>query len=153
MQYVIAVGVPCLVYWLVPKLAGDDARAKRWLVVAGLLFFMSFWIPSPLIEGQKTEFMTHFVGGGLFTGFVWLYIATVQGWLERAWWFGAAGLFALVSALGVLNELFEVSAYMLFGWPATVTDTSWDLVANTLGAALFYGVFLVVRAYVGSHRR
>lgn len=152
MQYVIAIGVPCLVYLLVPRLVGVDTRAKRWLIVAGLLFFISYWLPSPLIQGRQTEFMTHFVGGGVFTGFVWLYIATVQKWLAKPWWFGAATLFALVSSLGVLNELFEVSTYMLFGWPSTVADTSWDLVANTLGAALFYLCFLLVRAY-GEHRR
>lgn len=144
MQYVIAIGVPCLVYWLVPRLVGERREAKRWLLIAGVLFFASYWLPSPLIEGQQTEFVTHLVGGGLFTGFVWLYIAIVQGWLAKPWWFGAASLFALVCTLGVLNELFEVSTHVLFGWPASITDTSWDLVANTLGAALFYLGFLAV---------
>lgn len=138
----VAIGVPALVYFIVPKLL-KAGRAWRWLLlVACFIMFVSWFLPSPLVDGQATQFMTHFVGGGIFTGLLWLYVKLVKDWHER-WWVEAASLFALVSALGVFNELFEVVLY-IFGHMQNISDTSWDLVANTLGASAFYTVYLAV---------
>ena len=99
---------------------------------ACVLFFVSWYIPSPLIYGQDTSFTTHFLGGGIFTGFLWLYIKLNFKW-SATWFIEAGSLFALVSSLGVLNELFEFTTNMLGLTHILLTDTSWDLVANTLG--------------------
>lgn len=91
---------------------------------------------------MQTEFVTHFVGGGVFTGLLWLYIKLVKRW-RAAWWIEAVSLYALVSSLGVLNELFEFGLYHLELMPNGIFDTSWDLVANTSGALfVFAGYFL-----------
>jgi hypothetical protein len=105
--------------------------------MACAIFMVSWLLPSPLIDGKQTEFMTHFVGGGIFSGMVWLYILLSRK-LKLPWYFELATLYALVSSLGVLNELFEVVLYKLDLMPNGITDTSWDLVANTSGALLFY---------------
>lgn len=136
---VVSIGVPLLVYFLVPKLLKAD-KAWRWLLfIACFMMFVSWFLPSPLVDGQETQFSTHFIGGGIFTGLLWLYIKLVKKWDER-WWVEAASLFALVSALGVFNELFEVVLY-IFGHMQNISDTSWDLVANTLGAMTFFVVY------------
>lgn len=136
---VVTIGVPVLVYLVVPKLLKAD-RAWRWLLLAAcFIMFISWFLPSPLVCGQETQFTTHFVGGGIFTGLLWLYIKLVKKWNER-WWVEAASLFALVSALGVFNELFEVGLH-IFGHMQNISDTSWDLVANTLGAMTFFVVY------------
>lgn len=141
--FIVSVGVPLLVYFLVPKLL-DAHKDWNWLLLAAcLVFFISWYLPSPLIDGKQTQFMTHFVGGGVFTGLLWLYIKLVKQW-RAAWWLEAASLFALVSTLGVANELFEFVLFKLGHMPLGISDTSYDLVANTLGAAVlfaFYSIF------------
>lgn len=89
--------------------------------------------------------MKHFVGGGIFTGFLWLYLIRRQGWnfsILLEW----ASLYALVCALGVAVELAELAGTksgVLDTGPFDVdtTDTSWDLLANTLGALTFWVVY------------
>jgi len=108
------------------------------------VFFLSWYLPSPLIDGKQTQFMTHFVGGGIFTGLLWLYIKLVKKW-RAVWWVEAASLFALVSTLGVANELFEFVLFKLGHMPLGISDTSYDLVANTLGALSLYLVYVVAR--------
>lgn len=136
----VVIGVPLLVYVLVPKIIGAS-KAWRWLLfVACVVMSLSWFLPSPLVDGRETQFMTHFVGGGVFTGLLWLYIKLVKQW-RASWWVEAASLFALVSALGVVNELFEIVLYVTGGMQQ-LGDTSWDLLANTLGAAFFYVVYV-----------
>ena len=96
--------------------------------------FISWYLPSPLIDGQDTSFTTHFVGGGLFTGLFWAYLVSSMKW--RAHWLVMAfSVFALVSALGCINELAEL--FMVKAGLASIKldDTNWDILANTLGAA------------------
>lgn len=92
---------------------------------------------------MQTEFVTHFIGGGIFTGLLWLYIKLVKKW-KSSWWLEAASLFALVSSLGALNELFEFVLYRLDLMPNGIFDTSWDLVANTSGAVLVFLAYKLV---------
>ncbi len=140
---ILSVIVPVLVYLVVPMLLKADKQWKWLLLVACFVFFISWYIPSPMIEGDQTEFMTHFVGGGIFTGLLWLYIKLVKNWNKR-WYIEVASLFALVSALGVVNELFELTLYVTGFMPQGIVDTSWDLLANTLGAMT---VFITYIAY------
>jgi len=112
-----------------------DEKKYRWLLYfACLLFFISWYLPSPLIEGRDTSFTTHFVGGGLFTGLLWIYLVLATRW--RAHWLVMVfSLFALVSALGCVNELAELCMVKVGVARITLDDTNWDILANTLGAA------------------
>lgn len=90
---------------------------------------------------MRTQFFTHFVGGGIFSGFLGAYIVRAKNLHITQWWHEAGMLFALVSSLGVVNELFELFLYLTGRMPFGIADTSWDFLANTLGALCFYGVY------------
>lgn len=150
---IVSVVVPILLFFLVPvlvkKLGGNDKKHLAWLGAACILFFVSWYLPSPLIDGQDTSFTTHFVGGGVFTGLLWYYLKQSLRW--KTWWLTEAfSLFALVSALGVANELFEIILYKAHVM-RTIADTSWDLLANTFGALTVYAVYAVI-SYGCRHR-
>jgi hypothetical protein len=137
--------LPIIIYAVVRKL---DAKYRiggnrALLLAACVLFGVSIFLPSPLIHGQETQFWTHFLGGGVFMGLLWLYF---RQWLKpRPWYVELAILYVATSALGVLNELYELFAHEI-GWnPTPVTDTSWDLAANTLGILVFYGCFRLAK--------
>ncbi|QQS19668.1 hypothetical protein IPL85_05370 [Candidatus Saccharibacteria bacterium] len=137
LSFAVSVIVPLVVYVTAEKLLGSHPRERWLLLVACGLFFVSYFVKSPLVHGEQTQYMTHFIGGGLFTGFLWVYILRTQ--LRRISPAAElATLFALVCTLGVANELFEVVLFWLGLMPAGITDTSWDLVANTTGALVFY---------------
>lgn len=104
---ILSVLVPILVYAFVPKIIKANNKWRWILLVACLTFFVSWYLPSPLIYGDQTEFTTHFVGGGVFTGLLWLYVKLSTSW-RSSWYVEAVTLIALVSTLGVANELFEV---------------------------------------------
>lgn len=105
---------------------------------------VSWFIPSPLIDGEDTQFSTHFVGGGIFTGFVWLYAVRQLNW-RLSLPLELLSLYALVSSLGVTNELFEWAVTQLRLLRLTPCDTWWDLLANTSGALAFWLVYRTVR--------
>ena len=144
--HIVSIGVPITVYFITPRLIHAGKRWKWLLFLACLLFFISWYIPSPKIDGQQTQFFTHFVGGGIFTGLLWLYIKLVKKW-RAVWWVEAASLFALVSTLGVANELFEFVLFKTGHMPHGISDTSYDLVANTLGATLIFTMYLIEKLY------
>ena len=141
---IISILVPVLLIALLPRVLlrlGANFVQRDWLLyVACTLFFVSWYLPSPIIDGQNTQFMTHFVGGGLFSGGIWLFMKRAFQW-KRVWWFEAASLYALVSSLGVANELFEWLIVQMGFIRFSLADTSWDLVANTLGALCFWLVY------------
>lgn len=138
MFLLVSILVPLTVYYALNRMLGRDSNSQWLLIIACALFFVSFWLPSPMIYGQNTQFTTHFVGGGLFSGLIWLYVAKAQKWLPKPWYVEAASLFALVCTLGVSNELFELGLFVAGYMPHGIADTSWDLAANTLGALMFY---------------
>lgn len=121
-----------------------DETKYRWLLyVACVLFFISWYLPSPLIEGRDTSFTTHFVGGGLFTGLLWVYLVLATRWRSH-WLVMAFSLFALVSALGCINELAELYMVKVGLARITLDDTNWDILANTLGVAVVWLGWMVV---------
>ena len=66
----ISVFVPIVLAAVVPAVmrrAGlaEERRWRWWLYAACILFWVSWYLPSPLIEGRDTSFTTHFVGGGM----------------------------------------------------------------------------------------
>ena len=135
----ISVFVPIALLAIVPyvlrKNGFNDEKKYRWILcLACLLFFISWYLPSPLIDGQDTSFTTHFVGGGLFTGLFWVYLVSSMKW--RAHWLVMAfSVFALVSVLGCINELAELFMVKVGLARITLDDTNWDILANTLGAS------------------
>lgn len=141
MFVVLSIAVPIFTYLTAPfivKLYKGNPKGNEWLLIlACALFFISWYLPSPLINGQDTSFTTHFVGGGLFTGLMWLYLKYSLQW-RAAWWLEGFSLFALVSALGCVNELFELFVVEAGLVGITLTDTSWDILANSLGALVIY---------------
>lgn len=143
---VLSIVIPILVLTLLPRvvtqLGGKSQKYQQWLVAACLVYVVSWWLPSPFIEGRDTSFTTHLLGGGVFSAILWYYLKQSLGWSAH-WLLEAFSLFAFVSALGVLNELFEVILYLFHAMPHGISDTSWDLLANTLGAAAFYVFYLM----------
>ncbi|MGB4759097.1 MAG: hypothetical protein WBP26_03485 [Candidatus Saccharimonadales bacterium] len=146
--YLIAIGIPISLYALLPKVLGylsgqRHITSRVPLVAAGVLYFISWFLPSPLINGQDTSFMTHFVGGGLFTGFLWLYTKNYLNWQPKHKILEIITLFATVSALGALNELFELILVEFNLADVLISDTNWDILANSLGALAFYAGYVV----------
>lgn len=143
----VSIAVPILIYTGLPSLLrADPKRIRRYstlLAVACFIYFISWYLPSPLIDGRDTAFMTHLIGGGVFAGLLWLYIVRVKSLQLSNFWVESASLFALVSSLGVLNELAELMAVETGIIELSLHDTSWDLAANTIGALLFYTVYKV----------
>ena len=136
----VPVTLACVVPYVLRHHGFTDEKKYRWLLYfACVLFFISWYLPSPLIEGRDTSFTTHFVGGGLFTGLVWIYLVLATRW--RAHWLVMAfSVFALVSALGCINELAELLMVKAGLARITLDDTNWDILANTLGvAAVWFG--------------
>ena len=144
---IVSVAVPLVLLLTVPlivrKLGGDNQKYLTWLVTACIIFFVSWYLPSPLIHGEDTSFTTHFVGGGLFSGLLWFYLKKSLRW-KFDWLTEAFSLFILVSTLGVMNELFELLLKETGLSQISLTDTNWDLLANTFGALLFYVAYLLV---------
>lgn len=151
----ISVVVPLIIFFSLPPMLEAVFRGpktSRWpLVIGGLCFFASWYLPSPLIQGQETQFMTHLVGGGIFTGFVWLYVKKHLR-LELSAWLEILSLFALVSMLGVANELFELGLVQLGFARLSSIDAWWDLLANTLGALTFWLVYRAWRLVMRNQR-
>lgn len=142
----LSVVVPLLIYFGLPsilkKFGGHGPGSRQLLAAAGLLYFVSIYLPSPLIGGFDTKFVTHFVGGGVFSGLLWLYLKKNLRWKMNPW-LELASLYFLVSGLGVANELFEffldtTGIVYVPSW-----DTWWDFLANTLGALTFWLAYKV----------
>lgn len=137
--------IPLIVYIVARYL---DVRYKvggnqLLLAVACVLFGLSILLPSPAINGEDTEFVTHLLGGGIFTGLLWLYFKPV---IKPQRWYGELfQILVLVSLLGVGNELFELLMHSLGITSEPLTDTSWDLLANTLGVFLFYACYRLTK--------
>jgi len=151
----VPVTLACVAPYVLRRHGFTDEKKYRWLLcLACVLFFISWYLPSPLIDGQDTSFTTHFVGGGLFTGLFWAYLVLAIRWRSH-WLVMAFSVFALVSALGCINELAELFMVKFGLARITLDDTNWDILANTLGAvAVWFGwvfVSLAVKKVGAGH--
>lgn len=140
--FVVFLSVPPIVGWLAPEAGGKDQRLP--LGIGCACYAFAWFVPSPLIDGEDTQFMTHFLGGGIFTGFVWLYIRRELKWKQSVV-LELLSLYALVSMLGVTNELFELLITQIGLVRLTPCDTWWDLFANTAGALTFWLLYRAIR--------
>lgn len=145
---IISILVPVLIFTFLPKLLenlGHKPANKKLLAAACLVYLVSWYLPTFHIEGQNTAFVTHFVGGGIFSGLLWLYLVQSLK-LKLHPPAELVSLYFLVSGLGVANELLEffldkTGLMYIPSW-----DTWWDLLANTSGAITFWLVYKITYA-------
>ena len=88
----------------------------------------------------------------MFTGLLWYYVKQSLGWRSR-WPVELFSLFALVSALGCVNELVELGAVKASISRLTLEDTNWDILANSLGVLVAYVGYLLVGRWIDRPRR
>lgn len=128
--------MPIVVYFAFPKIVSlvthKPPTSSSFLIPACFLFFISWYLPSPNIEGHNTAFVTHFVGGGIFCGLLWLHICK-QMRIKPSVLPTLLAIFALTATLGTINELLELALTQTGIVQLTPVDTWWDLLANTLG--------------------
>lgn len=148
MIYVILIPLGLLIvpWWLVRYVFVTEAtrtlpyrRYAEYLWVASAVWLLSQVLPNVPVSPETDSSTMHFLGG-VAAAILYLYTLKVYKLrLGRGWelW---VGLFLFVSALGVLNELFEFIGYKVGFMPVPDTmgrfDTWWDLVANTTGSLL-----------------
>lgn len=120
-------------------------RASRRLLLAAIAcILIAYFLPSPWFEASTESFSQHFVGGGVASALVAFALMVpfdISKRLHRA-----LLVLAVVSVLGVANELFELAVDAVFGTGA-VADASWDLFANTAGATAAFAVAESVAAW------
>ncbi len=130
---VVPIALWALLPWTMHKVTTRRFERNGLLLTACVCFFISWYLPSPSIHGMDTQFTTHVVGGGIFSGLLWLYGKKQLHW-NTSWLLELITIFSLVSSLGVLNELFELVTVELHLTQLSGRDTWWDLLANTFGA-------------------
>lgn len=146
--------VPIILFIVLPRYFHDypeEKQARPWLFMAGALFCIAYYLPSPIIDGMDTHFWTHFIGGGIFSSVLLVYIMRAMGARYSEIEYGIR-LFILVSTLGVMNELAEFVLVKLHISQITLADTSWDLVTNTLGAGAGWLMYIIWDRYDSRHR-
>lgn len=112
----------------------------NWIpLLASWLFLGSFFLPDIRISSHTNTFQQHFVGGGVFSALLFVYLANILGWRPHPI-VGLIGLIAWTSTLGVGSELAEFALNHLGILAIDTSDTDWDLVANTSGALTGYAV-------------
>ncbi len=141
--------VTALLPFIMRKLAGRYGwhlqSAPAWLpVLAAVLYVSALYLPDIHLTTETKTFQEHFVGGGLYTATLYVYLVQLFGWRPK-WPVALFGLFAWASALGVLNELAEFAVTKLGLTRIALSDTSWDLVANTSGALVGYFIYLLLK--------
>lgn len=123
--------------------------ASAWLpILAGVLMVASVLLPDVHISGETSTFQQHFVGGGLYCACLYVYAKQLFGW-RLHWLADLLVLFAWVSAFGVANKLAEFALLQAGLLQLDVSDAYWDLLANTLGCFVGYGLLYW---YVGPRR-
>lgn len=134
-----------LIYILLPRYMQKISKkpkvvSKNLVLAASVVFFVSLLLPSPTIHGDNTEFITHLIGGGVFSGLIWLFIKNNLA-INLSAFYELLSLYFLVSGLGVANELFEMAANEFGLINIDPVDVWWDLLANTLGALCFWVLY------------
>lgn len=146
---ILGFGLSVLVFLLTKVLAKEYKKplppldSSCWpLFVAPVLFVISRYLPTFYSFTHNLTFIQHMVGGGFVSALLFLYmINTLNIRLTTLLRFSA--LFALVSSLGVLNEMLEFFVTQTGIYSVDGSDVWWDLVANTVGAFLFYGLYIL----------
>lgn len=126
--------------------------APLWLpALAAAAYIIGILLPDIHISHETNSFQEHFISGGFYTALLYLYFSKLLGW-QRHWLVALIGLYAWTSSLGVLNELVEFIVTKLNLTHIDITDTSWDLLANTLGSLLCYLLYKLIERLIRSPR-
>lgn len=117
-------------------------KSLPYSVTAAGLWALAMVAPNIPISAETDTFTMHMLGGVVAT-ILFLYAAKVYGWKFETGWQPWVALFFFVSALGVVNELFELFLNQI-GYPGMILgDERWDLLANTIGALSAYGLHAI----------
>jgi hypothetical protein len=133
--------------WLAPRLAHrygvSTYEAPLWLpILAGIIYLTVEFLPHIHISRETSTFQEHFFGG-FYTALLYVYVTKLLGWRLPPI-ISLLGLFAWTSTLGTFNELFEFAVVKTHFISINITDTSWDLVANTIGSFIGYACALFI---------
>jgi hypothetical protein len=120
---------PRVLFWVSGLPSPNRSAWLPWVSVA--LWAVSWHLPHLPLPSTDT-FTQHAVGGGAACAVLARYLSDNLPLRPVVLRLGLA--FVVSSVLGVLNELGELGADVLLGYELT-GDASWDLLANTLGAA------------------
>lgn len=142
-QVIFAVGF----LWLLARELGFEFMPKkhvRWLVYGVILGVIANVIGS-YYYNKTGNFILHSVGGGVATALTYQYLKA-HAKLRFKWYIDLMILFAFVSSLGVLNELYEYALelmnVMISSWDTH--DTWRDLLANSVGALFAWVVIKIL---------
>ena len=114
-------------------------------LLAAVLFIISFYLPTITISPETNTFQQHFVGGGIYSALLYIYIAQLLGKRHVNLLLDTFLLFAWVSTLGVANKLIEFVLFQSGLMALDMSDAYWDLLANTLGALTFYYIVFLLK--------
>lgn len=143
--FILTVAAPWWTDWLGRRFARKTYPAPQLLLVAaGLAWVLSGQLPNIHISNETNTFQEHFVGGGFYVALLFVYFKQ-RFRLRMNFLVSLLSLYALSSSLGVANELFEFVATKSGIIAINISDTSWDLVANTAGAIVGYLILLLVK--------
>ena len=113
--------------------------------LAAVLIAVSVFLPDIHISTHTQTFQQHFVGGGMYTACLYFYARQLFGW-QFSWIVELLVLFAWISAFGVANKLAEFTIAQMGIAHITTSDADWDLLANTLGGFVGYGLLEFTKA-------
>ncbi|MFQ5557285.1 MAG: hypothetical protein ACE5GB_07240 [Acidimicrobiales bacterium] len=117
-----------------------------WL--AWTAFSVSWFLPNPDLDGRTNSLVLHLVGGGAATALAAIHVVHALD-VERP---SARILFVLAatSTTGVAAEIVELGISEL-GSSQLAADTSWDLLANTVGSLIVAGLVELVVLATATH--
>lgn len=139
--------------WMKFELKKKVDLKKHWLwllgpVITGLAGALVFTSS----ENVFTNFILH-TSGGVSVTFIYIYLIKTFK-IKLNWRLHLLALFALVSMLGVVNEIFEYAVELahlgVMAWD--IHDTWRDLVANTVGAFSMWFLYCLVRAFFSKNK-
>lgn len=152
---IYTVGIPLALLiapWLVVRFVFVTPKSRTitykesfgFLALAAALWVVALVVPNVPVSSETTTFSMHMTGG-VVAAVLFLYAIWCYGWKFDTWWQKWVGLFFFVSALGVVNELFELFLNRV-GYPGMILgDERWDLLANTIGAFAAYGAYQIAK--------
>lgn len=121
-----------------------------YLVFAFILPLVWVFVPKEIIHLRNINFIQHAVGGGVAVSFISIYL--IKNLKEKFpllnnFLVQLILVYALVSMLGVANELLEfLLDYLKVGiFSADRYDTWFDLLANTIGAIGLFTIYSALR--------
>jgi len=146
-----------VIFFVVPQLAVKFFTKEVKIDKSIIYLFFAFclpliWVflPKEVVTLREVNFIQHAVGGGVAVSFVAIYL--IKNFRQKFeifdyFLFQLVFVFALVSMLGVINELFEfvLDTYKIGVFSSDRYDTWYDLVANTSGAMSLFLIYSLFR--------